>query len=233
MMEQKNIKNMKNENPFLKIEDEIFDSLYEDIIYLRRLPGTSLNLRQLSEEFGTSRTPVRNVVSKLLQMGLLERTGKRSITIAHMTAEKSFDLYEARLALEPYAGYLAVAHISDKELETLGSLVKRYAAIVNAKEVESIYDHALLDHEFHLAIVTASHNPYIQKMYAQIEKSILHYRCCLIHEVSYNDLNFILKETLNHHIAIYHACKFHMASVVRDELLVDIEGMLKIIPAMN
>lgn len=63
------------QNPFLVLENAIFELLSEDIIQLRILPGTRLNEQLLAEEFGTSRTPVRNALNKCTGTTYLRNAG--------------------------------------------------------------------------------------------------------------------------------------------------------------
>lgn len=219
------------ENPFLILENAIFEILSEDIIHLRILPGTRLNEQLLAKEFGTSRTPVRNALNKLIDLRLVEREKGRPPVVSHMTMQESKRLYEARIAIEPYAAYLTADRITDEEFAHLKALTKQYREIIHSADTTSKYEHALHDHQFHLTIVHASRNPFIIRMYESIEKQILHYRSCLLLETDPASLTEVLKQAVRHHESICYAIEHHLANVAFDEIKRDIDGMLDVFPA--
>ncbi|MGM9916322.1 FCD domain-containing protein [Anaerotignum sp.] len=219
------------QNPFLVLENAIFELLSEDIIQLRILPGTRLNEQLLAEEFGTSRTPVRNALNKLIDDRLLEREKGKPPVVSHMTMQESKRLYEARIAIEPYAAFLAADRITDEEIAHLKELTKQYRETVYTTDASSKFAHAMCDHQFHLAIIHASQNPFIINMYASIEKQILHYRSSLLLETEFDSLSKILQQAVRHHESICYVMEHHLANTAFDEVKRDIAGMLDVFPA--
>ena len=55
--------------------DGIAAALESQIIEGARTPGVRLDERSLAEEFGVSRTPVREAIRNLASMGLIENLG--------------------------------------------------------------------------------------------------------------------------------------------------------------
>ncbi len=60
---------MMKENPFLHLEDIIYQALRMEIIGLRIAPGSKLNESKIAEDLGVSRTPVRNALARLVEEG--------------------------------------------------------------------------------------------------------------------------------------------------------------------
>lgn len=58
---------MMKENPFLHLEDIIYQALRMEIIGLRIAPGSKLNESKIVEDLGVSRTPVRNALARLVE----------------------------------------------------------------------------------------------------------------------------------------------------------------------
>ena len=58
---------MMKENPFLHLEDIIYQALRMEIIGLRIAPGSILNESKIAEDLGVSRTPVRNALARLVE----------------------------------------------------------------------------------------------------------------------------------------------------------------------
>ena len=118
--------------------------------------GQKLVDRDLAEQLGVSRTPVREALGRLAMMGLVEARSRRGYYVRQYTAEEMTDLYEFRKILEVNAARLAAqnaepAHI--REFEDI--LIKSEELAANptnqAKTVE-------LDLEIHDLIARASGN---------------------------------------------------------------------------
>jgi DNA-binding GntR family transcriptional regulator len=64
-------------------------------------PGETLSLRELAADLGTSMTPVREAVRRLVAEGALIDTPSRTLQVPPFDARRMRDLKSARLALEP------------------------------------------------------------------------------------------------------------------------------------
>lgn len=67
------------------------------------LPGAAISEVALSQELGSSRTPVREALGQLVAEGLLEQTPNRGTVVVQLKRHDIIDLYELREALEVYA----------------------------------------------------------------------------------------------------------------------------------
>jgi DNA-binding GntR family transcriptional regulator len=93
-------------------------------------PGTQLKEEPLAEEFGTSRTPIRAALRKLVEDGLATADTGRGIQVAAWTQWDIEEVFQLRLLLEPYAAQLAAERCTPQILERLES--------TNAKMQEAI-----------------------------------------------------------------------------------------------
>ncbi|OOH85491.1 GntR family transcriptional regulator [Comamonas kerstersii] len=84
-------------------------------------PGTQLKEEPLAEEFGTSRTPIRAALRKLVEDGLATADTGRGIQVAAWTQWDIEEVFQLRLLLEPYAAQLAAERCTPQILERLES----------------------------------------------------------------------------------------------------------------
>ena len=84
-------------------------------------PGTQLKEEPLAEEFGTSRTPIRAALRKLVEDGLATADTGRGIQVAAWTQWDIEEVFQLRLLLEPYAAQLAAERCTLQILERLES----------------------------------------------------------------------------------------------------------------
>lgn len=168
----------------VKLSEQTSDRLYEMIVESQvYAPGSKLpNENELSEELKVSRTTLREAISFLVAQGVLEiRRGKGTFVAEDVPAAgldltslsglrsrgRARDLFEMRLIFEPATVALACQRATDEELR----LIQR-----KAERVEEIAaqggDWPLADQEFHWAIMRASHNEYMRRLYPIINGAV-------------------------------------------------------------
>jgi DNA-binding GntR family transcriptional regulator len=122
-----------------------------DRILTGRLPaGTRIDLDDLTQQFGTSRTPVREALLELSYEGLVAITPRSGITVLGITPEDAVDNFAVLAALEGKAAEWATARITDKQLAELHTLAD---TIFDADDVVAA------NRRFHRALNLASGSP--------------------------------------------------------------------------
>lgn len=154
--------------------------LYEDVVeQIRKLilegalaPGDQLlPERQLAEKLGVSRSAVREALTSLVSLGLLEITPGSGAYVKEVKIDdlieplaavmlkeidNIFDLLEARLVLETGAARLAAARAERTDLYEMHEFVRDMENDVNeGRNTDES------DSQFHFSVVRASHNPVI------------------------------------------------------------------------
>ncbi len=72
--------------------------------------------RDLAEQLGVNRTPVREALGRLAMMGLVEARNRRGYYVSEFSAEQVSDLYEFRKLLEVHAAKLAAKNAQPTHL---------------------------------------------------------------------------------------------------------------------
>ncbi len=85
-------------------------------------PGARLNERELSEQLGVSRTPLREAFRLLAAEGLLLQLPNRGVQVVALSREDVRHAFEVMASLEGLAGELAAARATDADLEDLRAL---------------------------------------------------------------------------------------------------------------
>jgi DNA-binding GntR family transcriptional regulator len=122
-----------------------------DRILTGRLPaGTRIDLDDLTKQFGTSRTPVREALLELSYEGLVAITPRSGITVLGITPEDAVDNFAVLAALVGKAAEWATARITPEQLAELHTLAD---AIFDADDVVAA------NNRFHRALNLASGSP--------------------------------------------------------------------------
>ncbi|QOR37098.1 FadR family transcriptional regulator [Billgrantia diversa] len=136
----------------------------------------------LCDAFGVSRTVIREAITHLKSLGLVETrrgvgtTVLRSTTVEAMPAERIspttvediLHVLELRLNLEPAAAALAAERHDDEDRRILE---EKHAAFIAARAAKSQAREE--DYGFHYAIVAATKNPFFQVFYEQLSQSVI------------------------------------------------------------
>ena len=210
-------------NVFLKpvkiknISDQVFDQLRELVSRGELKPGDQLMPeRELSDAFNVSRTSVRNAISKLVVIGLLEyRQGQgtfvrlpdsreNNLLAAAMTAEnaKLDDLLEVRLGLECNAAALAAQRAAPEDIQFMEKSLDEMKTEINEGRTGTEADVS-----FHMAIAYATKNP-IQVYLMRSFYDLLFYGIKENLFYLYQDPDRI-KTILKQHSGIAHAIRMH------------------------
>jgi DNA-binding GntR family transcriptional regulator len=99
--------------------DRIYDQLKQMAMNYKFRPGEPLNEVDLAASFGVSRTPLREVLNRLVAEGLLDFVPRKGFSCKPLDTKRVFDLYEVRCGLEMMSAKLATERASDGELASL------------------------------------------------------------------------------------------------------------------
>jgi DNA-binding GntR family transcriptional regulator len=124
--------------------------LRDRILTGRLRPGSRLDLDEITREFGTSRTPVREALLELSYEGLVEVTPRSGITVVGITPEDAVDNFAVLATLAGKAAEWATARITPAELADLHELA---GAVVDADDVVAA------NWRFHRALNLSSRSP--------------------------------------------------------------------------
>lgn len=140
-----------NENP-------IYTELKRRIVLLDFEPGQVIKEKELIEEFGVSRTPVREVLIRLEAEGLVKMFPNIGTIVSEVSFQQLKDVFEIRSFLVRLAGKLAAARITREELEKIRDHIARMKEEKDPKALMR------LDLEFHDMVNQSTKNEMLVKI---------------------------------------------------------------------
>lgn len=149
------------------------DSLEDDIINGRRVPGERLDPDELGRTFNVSRTPVREAFQQLVASGLVTVSPKKGTFVAKVGIDQLIEMFEVMAELEGMCGRLAARRISDPELTELQAAHQRCEAAAHAGDTDEYYYE---NEAFHDCIYAASHNTFLASEARQLKQRLKPYR---------------------------------------------------------
>jgi DNA-binding GntR family transcriptional regulator len=114
-----------------------------------------LDERTLAQEFGISRTPVREAMAQLEREGFVRSVPRRGVYVVRKTRSEVIELITAWAALESMAARLITANASDDEI---ASLRKMFATFDNGELRAHLDEYSEVNIEFHQMLIRLSRN---------------------------------------------------------------------------
>lgn len=100
----------------MSFRDEVYLTLKKAIVTLELQPEQRLNDKELAEEFGISRTPVREALKRLEDEGLVESIPGSVTRVAPLNIEEAKHAFTVVAVLHSLAARLAVPLLKESDI---------------------------------------------------------------------------------------------------------------------
>ena len=161
--------NIKNETD-LALSQQIANSLKEEILSGKYPPGVRIRQEDIAEQFGASRSPVREALRILEAEGLINLVAHTGAWISHLSLSECEEMYQLRERVEPLLLRLSIPHITDSLIAELQDLVLQMEATT---DVETFLR---LDRQFHLLSYSKAETVLVGEMVNRLWNTTQHYR---------------------------------------------------------
>ncbi len=120
-----------------------------------------LDERSLAQDFGISRTPVREAMAQLEREGFVRSVPRRGIYVVRKTKHEVIELITAWAALESMAARLITENAGDDEI---ASLRRVFAAFENGQIRAHLDEYSDANIEFHQTLIRLSRNSVLAQL---------------------------------------------------------------------
>ncbi len=134
------------------LRGQVFAKLEEAIINGEIKPGESLIELKISDEFGVSRTPVREAIRQLELEGLVTTAPNKGAIVIGVSEQDIKDIFKIRILTEGLAARWAAEKITQEELENLKEIIELSEFYTNKNDMRRLRE---LDSQFHELIYQA------------------------------------------------------------------------------
>ena len=148
---------------------EVAELLRQRIFKRELEPGSWIDELRLAEEYGISRTPLREALKVLAAEGLVTMKVRRGAYVTEVSANDLADVYHLLSLLESDAAGVVATKASEAELAELQKLHK--ALEVAAKPGKANTDQFFaLNEQFHMRLLAIANNRWRDQMVADLRK---------------------------------------------------------------
>lgn len=148
-----------------RLSEQAYEHVRRGILNGEYPVGSVVSDREIAEELGMSKTPVRQALKHLAQEGLLELGRRRQLVVRGFTAEHGQEVLEIREALERIAVAHACREMPIEEIDLLRVLLFRQRRAAEAGDETQFID---LDEDFHLMIASGAGLPTLARILIQL-----------------------------------------------------------------
>lgn len=145
------------------IAEKVCKKLQNAIVEGKIAAGSKISEPALASEFGISRGPLREALSRLEACNLVERTPNVGARVVSLTRQHLLEIYLIRESLEGLAAGLAAKNMSDKDIDELDTLLEEHQQQI--KQDQSYYQKEG-DMDFHFRIIQGSKNSHLIDMFS-------------------------------------------------------------------
>lgn len=155
------------------IAEHIAQQLADRILSGDLAPGQRIEEKTVTEQFGVSRTPVRDALRHLAATGLVAIRPHRGVTVVDLEVDQLSDMFEAQAEIEALCARLSARRMSAIERRKLQMIAD------DSERALPDTDHALYssaNEEFHKLIYTGAHNDTLEQIAVNLWNRVAPFR---------------------------------------------------------
>jgi DNA-binding GntR family transcriptional regulator len=143
------------------LADIVFGIVRDAIVKKDLLPGSRISEARLAAQLNVSKTPVREALLRLEDIGLIVSDGNRGARVVRPSAESIQHAFEVRMALEGFTARLAAASAAPADHALLRDLAEQSLRRAEAGDGAGFRQ---FDQQLHGAIARATGNELLSRL---------------------------------------------------------------------
>jgi len=232
---KQSVVNMRPESKGISFDrpaaSQVFDFLRGAILSMELLPGQMISETSLAQQFGVSRTPIREALIKLANIGFIEVLPQRGTYVSKLSEGK---ILEARFIREALEISIVKQLAANEDQAVRLNVVRACEQIIDHQKQAAAENNAILfqnmDDEFHQALAGFAHYPRVALLIEHEKAHMDRVRNLSLHVVGQ------YQRILNQHTAIINAIKVgstEKATTAMSFHMKDVYNILKLIPQQH
>ena len=156
-----------------RIADSVRERIEQMIVTGEFADGERLDEVKLAEQFGVSRTPLREAFQALAASGLLTLEARRGAFIRHPDFVELVEMFEVMAEIEAMCGFRAARRVTAEQMVAIGLTIDACEAAIAVGDFDEYYRE---NEKFHHLLYEASGNRFLAREAARLHKRLKPYR---------------------------------------------------------
>jgi len=149
------------------------DALENAVVDGHYRPGERLDPARLEQEFGCSRTPIREALQALERSGLVQIRPKQGTYVTELSVSELAERFEVMAELEGMAARLSARRIDREALDDLGRALQECESHAAAGDADRYY---YANARFHGIVYDSCGNDYLRQQAHALKRALQPYR---------------------------------------------------------
>jgi len=151
--------------------EAIYANIKKDIIEDYLKPGSKIIVRELSERYSASETPIKQALNRLVMEGLVESIPRKGMRVKNITWSEIDDIHDIRLMMDLYLVKRVITTLEDNVMlrakfeENIAKHLEYAKNNENVSDYQTVYQ---LDHDFHELYLMSSGNKKILEVFNRL-----------------------------------------------------------------
>ncbi|MBU8880717.1 GntR family transcriptional regulator [Bacillus sp. FJAT-29790] len=150
---------------------QVYDVLRGKIIGRKYTPGEKLDIHKLADEFGVSRSPVKDAINHLVHEGLIEIIPRKGTYVTQLNFTEFIEVIDARLMIEMWAAKRIINIITDEKIDEWGRIVQEMDSLLEVTPFP-FEMYSKLDMQFHKMLIDLAENTKITEIYSSLNTHV-------------------------------------------------------------
>ncbi|MCG8565648.1 MAG: GntR family transcriptional regulator [Desulfobacterales bacterium] len=150
------------------MKETVYQTIRERILYLEYTPGQILNEKILAQEFGMSRSPIKDVLNRLEWDQLVRVIPRTGSMVTEIEFSMAMHVYQVRFEIESFEASLAEKQFTAKHRARLKALVESCNKLLKSEDSKGL---AKIDTAMREIVHDAAGNPVLadvsDRLYSQ------------------------------------------------------------------
>jgi DNA-binding GntR family transcriptional regulator len=150
--------------------DRAYEGILDLVLHHELRPGERTSVNLLADRLQIGRTPVKEAITRLQTEGLLSVFGRSGTMVNVVNSKQAEQLFALRQVLEDFAADQAVENVTSEQIKRLEELTRvMRKQSLDGDHFRSTVSFVSANVEFHALIVAAAGNPFLLRLYSQIQ----------------------------------------------------------------
>jgi DNA-binding GntR family transcriptional regulator len=175
----------------IPLSQHAYERIQRAILENRLSPGSPVAEPGLAQEFGISRTALREALVRLETEGYVVRGRGGRRRVFRMSRQDAIDIYECRGALEGLAAALAASRASQDDLDAARDLLRSCREALGRGDLDQV---VTCSAEFHVIVIASAQNAKLVSLMSVLQPQLRLNRYLMLHHNT-RDGDYIAENT--------------------------------------
>jgi DNA-binding GntR family transcriptional regulator len=153
------------------LPDIIYQWLRDRILTGQLSPGTEIRQELLARQFGTSRVPIREALSRLQAEGLITLRPRRGFAVTSLDHDEIVEIFELRMAVEEHAMRIATRARTETDVREVEALVELMESL-DAAAPHYLLEWSSTNRLFHTRLIECAHRKRLSEIALNLRDAI-------------------------------------------------------------